>query len=253
MRRVPSKARRVANVFSAKALGVFEDASASIPLRQLDRAFESAGLRRADDPREGGGARRTQFRRYVAGVNQLDPRQRDQLGAALGALIAEVAESKQEFLVRAAERDGFLFADGVFRPSGAPVRTRFPAAVPEIPVRNVDTAAEYYVKVLGFRFDWGDDEGGIGGISLGDCRMFLTNAPFRRRSGNRGSVVVWLNLDSKEEVDELHGRWKAAGANIVAPPEDTPWNLREFRIADPDGNQLRIFHDFSPELDRKQH
>jgi hypothetical protein len=57
--------------------------------------------------------------------------------------------------------------------------THFPQAVPEIPVSNVDKAAEYYVHVLGFSFDWGNDDGGIGGISQWDCRMFLTNAPFR--------------------------------------------------------------------------
>src|SRR6202011_5134204 len=229
MRRWPSKGRRVTNVFSARTLGVFEDASASIPLRQLDRAFEGAGIRRAEGSGDGGGARRTRFRRYVAGVNQHDPRQRDRLGAALGALIAEVAESKQEFLVRAAERDGFLFSDGIFRPSGASALRRFPSAVPEIPVSNVDTAAEYYVNVLGFHFDWGDDEGGIGGISQGDCRMFLTNSPFRKRSGNRGPVVVWLNLASKDEVDELHRRWRAAGAKMVVHPEEPPGNPREFR------------------------
>ena len=55
----------------------------------------------------------------------------------------------------------------------------FPPAVPEIPVSNVDKAAEYYVNALGFSFDWGNDAGGIGGVSQGDCRMFLTNAPFR--------------------------------------------------------------------------
>lgn len=238
----------MANIFSAKTLGVFEDASASIPLRQVDRVFESAGVRRGEGSGEGGGARRTQFRRYVTGVNQDDPRQRDRLGVALGALIAEVAASKQEFLVRAAERDGFVFADGVFRWSENAALRRFPGAVPEIPVGNVDTAAEYYVIVLGFRFDWGDDAGGIGGISQGDCRMFLTNAAFRETYGIRGPVVVWLNLNSKDEVDELHRRWKAAGAMIVAEPEDKPWRLREFRVADPDGNQLRVFYDFSQDL-----
>jgi hypothetical protein len=54
------------------------------------------------------------------------------------------------------------------------------------------------VKVLGFDFDWGNDEGGIGGISQGKCRMF--------------------------------------------------WHLREFRVADLDGNQLRVFYDSSSEL-----
>ena len=32
--------------------------------------------------------------------------------------------------------------------------TQFPQAVPEIPVSNIDKAAEYYVKAFGFSFDW---------------------------------------------------------------------------------------------------
>jgi hypothetical protein len=108
----------VPNIFSRATLEVFEAASASIPLRPLDRAFEIANIRLGKDPGGPDGARRVQFRRYVAGVDQNDPQQLARLGAALGALIEEVAESKQEFLVKAAERDGFLFADGVFRPVG---------------------------------------------------------------------------------------------------------------------------------------
>jgi hypothetical protein len=58
-----------------------------------------------------------QFRRYVASLDQADPQQLARLGAALGSLIDEVATSKQAFLVEAAERDGFSFGDGVFRPA----------------------------------------------------------------------------------------------------------------------------------------
>jgi len=130
--------------------------------------------------------------------------------------------------------------------------TYFPKAVPEIPVSNVEKAAEYYVSVLGFHFDWGDNKGGIGGISQGDCRMFLTNGPFREHYATGGPVMVWLNLNSKEEVDELYRRWKQAGAKIVSEPEDKPWRLREFRVADLDDNQLRVFYDFAWEL-AKEH
>lgn len=53
----------------------------------------------------------------------------------------------------------------------------FPAPVSEIPAANVDKAAAYYVNALGFTLDWGEDEGGIAGISRGNCRLFITNCP----------------------------------------------------------------------------
>ena len=105
-----------AKVFSPQTLEKFEAAAASIPLRPLDRAFEVAGVRLGKDPGGPDGARRVQFRRYVASVDQRDAQQLDRLGVALGALIDEVAESKQLFLVTAAQSDGFAFAGGVFRP-----------------------------------------------------------------------------------------------------------------------------------------
>ena len=100
----------------------------------------------------------------------------------------------------------------------------FPKAIPEIPVSNVAKAAAYYVNALGFHLDWSNDQDGIGGISQGDCRIFLINAPFRQDSA----------------------------ARIVAEPEDKPWRLREFWVADPDGNQQRVFYDFAWEL-RQEH
>jgi predicted lactoylglutathione lyase len=122
---------------------------------------------------------------------------------------------------------------------------KLPKAVPEIPVANVETAAEYYVSKLGFTFGWGDDKGGIGGIYQDECRLFLTNADFRSGYGNVGPpIVIWLNMESKAEVDELFARWRDAGAKILSEPEDKPYLLREFRAADLDGNQIRVFYDF---------
>lgn len=121
----------------------------------------------------------------------------------------------------------------------------FPAAVPEIPVTEMNKALQYYERILGFDLDWGGAEGGIAGISKGHCRMFLTNRDFREHRGNASPVVIWLNLNSKKEVDELFEIWNASRATISSPPESKPWKLHEFTASDLDGNQFRVFYDFS--------
>jgi hypothetical protein len=68
----------------------------------------------------------------------------------------------------------------------------FPAAVPEIPVSDVDNAAEYYVKNLGFKIDWGGEDGGIAGMSRGYCRIFLTSPSFRQPYGNAAPVTCGI-------------------------------------------------------------
>lgn len=129
--------------------------------------------------------------------------------------------------------------------------SQFPAAIPEIPVSDINAALQYYSTRLGFTIDWNDQGGGgIAGISQGECRLFLTNTAFREHYGNNGPVLIWLNLDSKEAVDALHELWRANQATIIAPPESKPWGLHEFTAADPDGNRLRVFFDFAtPERD----
>jgi len=121
----------------------------------------------------------------------------------------------------------------------------FPGAVPEIPVNNIDTAAAYYRDQLGFAVDWGGEDGGIAGISKGGCRMFLTNRAFREHYGNTAPVLIWLNLNSKQEVDDLYDAWSRRQARIVSRPESKQWKLHEFTVADLDGNLIRVFYDFA--------
>lgn len=122
----------------------------------------------------------------------------------------------------------------------------FPSAAPEIPVSDVTSAALYYERCLGFHWDWGTE--GIGQVSRGGCRLFLTNAAFRTGGVTRVPVVIWINLNNKAEVDELHQAWRNSGARIVAAPESKPWSLHEFIAADLDGNLFRVFYDFAWEL-----
>ncbi len=125
------------------------------------------------------------------------------------------------------------------------MKNEFPAAVPEIPVADMNAALDYYEGKLGFNIDWGGADGGIAGISKGDCRMFLTDRDFRAHHGNVAPVMIWLNLNSKEEVEELYEIWSAGEARIISPPESKQWKLHEFTVSDLDGNLFRVFYDFS--------
>lgn len=129
---------------------------------------------------------------------------------------------------------------------------QFPQAIPEVPVSDLHRSNQYYATALGFQLDWCNDDEGIGGISQGDCRLFLADRRFRQDDDGVKPIVVWLNLNSREEVDQLHHRWRETGAKIVAAPEDKPWRLREFTAADPDGNRLRVFYDFTWESRQPQ-
>ena len=125
------------------------------------------------------------------------------------------------------------------------MKAELPGPVPEIPVRDIAAAAAYYKDNLGFTVDWGGDELGLAGISKDNCRLFLANLRYRKQHGNAPPLLIWLNLDSKEEVDELYRVWSASNAKLLSAPESKSWGLHEFTAADLDGNLFRVFYDFS--------
>jgi predicted lactoylglutathione lyase len=121
----------------------------------------------------------------------------------------------------------------------------FPGAVPEIPVRDLNEATTYYKNKLGFALDWVGDDIGLAGVSRGDCRLFLANAEYRKHRGNAAPILIWLNLNSKDEVNKLYRLWSDTKADLISEPESKPWGLYEFTAKDPDGNLFRVFYDFA--------
>jgi predicted lactoylglutathione lyase len=128
--------------------------------------------------------------------------------------------------------------------TGVAMTLELPGAVPEIPVRDINEAAAYYENNLGFTVDWGGEELGLAGISKGNCRMFLANSEYRKQSGSVGPVLIWLNLNSKDEVNDLFRLWSSSGAKLISEPESKPWGLHGFMAKDLDGNLFRVFYDF---------
>jgi hypothetical protein len=52
--------------------------------------------------------------------------------------------------------------------------------------------------------------------------MFLTNTAFREPYGTNGPVTIWLNLESKDQVDELHQRLARTKAKILSERKTSP-------------------------------
>jgi uncharacterized glyoxalase superfamily protein PhnB len=126
-----------------------------------------------------------------------------------------------------------------------------PGAVPEIPVSDLVAATEYYRDALSFTVDWVEAEIDLAGVSRDQCRLFLAGPAFRETRGDDRPISIWLNLTSKDDVDDLHRAWRSTSAILLSDPESKPWGLHEFTAADRDGNRFRVFYDYAtPEREK---
>jgi catechol 2,3-dioxygenase-like lactoylglutathione lyase family enzyme len=231
----------VRKTFSKQTLEKFEDASASIPLRPLERAFWAANIRLGEDPGGQAGSRKTQFRRYVASVDQSHPKELNQLGDALGALIAEVATSKVEYLVKAAEADGFVFADGAFRPARTAPRSRAKTRAEldlthlNLDARDLAASERFYGTLLGLPATRRDHALRIEHPSY--LLVLNSGEPkvggafhFGFRVAGAAAVDAWIEHLRANRVPVLVEPKRAGGVYVA-------------RVADPDGYEIEIYAD----------
>jgi uncharacterized glyoxalase superfamily protein PhnB len=78
-------------------------------------------------------------------------------------------------------------------------------------------------KVVHAELRFGDDFVGLSSTGAGDP-VFEQGA---------GQTIVYVAVD---EVDSLHERAEAAGAEIVMEPQDQDYGSRDFAARDPEGN-----------------
>jgi uncharacterized glyoxalase superfamily protein PhnB len=82
------------------------------------------------------------------------------------------------------------------------------------------------------------DDGSIGHaeLSFGDGVVMVGTRSDPPGPFDTGRAVLYLALDSAEEVDAHHARAVAAGAKVVQGLVDQPYGSREYAVADPEGN-----------------
>jgi aminoglycoside 3-N-acetyltransferase len=109
------------------------------------------------------------------------------------------------------------------------------AIMPELPLTDVPAGVAYYRDVLGFTVNYAQHD--IGVMDRDKTRLLLV-ARSSRHTGI-GSCYVYV-----EDADALHAELVAKGANVQGEPLSQPWGLREFRVLDPEGNQISFGQPF---------
>lgn len=134
--------------------------------------------------------------------------------------------------------------------------------IPILNVADIGASISWFEK-LGWRrgFTWNDggsmEEGEVenahgpanfGSVCCGKVEIFLcrgyqgARGRLPKAPGDEDTGGVWMSLwvENPAAVDAAYAEAVAAGASVGDPPEDKPWNVREFLLRHPDGHTFRV-------------
>lgn len=102
-------------------------------------------------------------------------------------------------------------------------------------VEDILAAVDFYTNKLGFSlgFTW-EDPPTFAGVNLGEVQIFLAQG----KPDPRGFSVQFVVADA----DELFEFQRANGVEVVEPPDDRPYGLRDYAVRDLYGHVLGFGH-----------
>ncbi len=104
-------------------------------------------------------------------------------------------------------------------------------AAPILAVRELSAAIRYYEKTFGFKVAMQTvDPMPYAIVERDGVCIHLTVDDTRRGKGALYTMV--------DDVDALHEAVEAQGANVIEPPDDRVYGMRDMYVRDPDGNLL---------------
>lgn len=101
-------------------------------------------------------------------------------------------------------------------------------------VRNITESLAYYRDKLGLdvAFEYGTPTF-YAGLCSGEVTVHLISAGRTSRQPGHGAVVIFV-----DDVDALHADLVKRGAKVIKAPADYDYGLRDFDVADLDGNMI---------------
>ena len=101
-------------------------------------------------------------------------------------------------------------------------------------VSDVAASMAHYRDVFGFAvtFEYGTPLT-YACLCRDEVNLHLRSVASGKRTPGNGCVAIFVR-----DVDAVHAELAARAANIVKPPQDYDYGMRDFDVLDPDGNQL---------------
>lgn len=133
---------------------------------------------------------------------------------------------------------GCLFRPNMADNLGQTARVEILGADPVLAVHDLDRSAAWYRKVLGCETH-DADPGNWTFCRSGTVRFMLGRCPDATPATDLGdhSYLAYLRVD---DVDAFHKRACDAGAEVLKPPTDEPWGMREMALRSPDGHRFML-------------
>src|SRR5262245_45693281 len=101
-------------------------------------------------------------------------------------------------------------------------------------VGNILESVAYYRDALGFNvsFEYGQPTF-YACLCRDEVALHLLAAHRTKQLPGNGGICVFVR-----DVDAVHAELIGRGANVIKPPQDYDYGMRDFDVDDPDGNHL---------------
>ena len=111
------------------------------------------------------------------------------------------------------------------------MKTKFTSLIPVFSVSDLSKAIEFYTETLGFQLDfiYGEPQF-YAGLFKDSVELHLVSKNLRQTVGS-GNLSILTN-----EVDDLYQKLLNSKVEILVPPDDRDYGLRDFSCRDLDGN-----------------
>jgi uncharacterized glyoxalase superfamily protein PhnB len=133
------------------------------------------------------------------------------------------------FQIRDPEGHMLWFGQSYDQPHEAHQKPALQKALPMLPLDDVAAGVTHYRDVLGFKINYQQEDLGV--MDRDDVTLLLVQRTERHRGTGAAEFYI-------ENADSLYAELKSKGANVQGEPVSHPWGLRDFRVLDPEGNEL---------------